>query len=107
MVWTTEEPPALYDAQTRTHGTASYRSVTRGDSHGCHRLYSALATRLAGFLLAHRPFVRHGEIPAQYRRAVIWKGRTMWLRADTRGYLYELTPPVPVRVAQHEEAVAR
>lgn len=98
----TEGSPALFDAQTRTHGTASYRSVTRGDSHGCHRLYSALATRLAGFLLAHRPFVRRGPITAHYRRVVVWKGRRMPLHADTRGYLYELTPPVPVRVVRHD-----
>ncbi len=103
MVVNTEETPALYDAGTRTHGTASYRSVTRGDSHGCHRLYSSLATRLAGFLLAHRPFVRRGEITAHYRRIVTWKGRQMSLRADARGYLYELRPPVPVRVVRHDE----
>ena len=107
QIWGTEEAPQLYDAQTRTHGTASYRSVTRGDSHGCHRLYSALATRLASFLLEHRPSVRRGPISAHYRRVVVWKGHKMVLRADTRGYLYELTPPVPVRVAQHEESVAR
>ena len=106
MVVNTEEPPALYDAQTRTHGTASYQSVTHGDSHGCHRLYSALATRLAGFLLAHRPFVRRGEITAQYRRVVVWKGRRMPLRADSRGYLYELRPPVPVRVVRRDESAS-
>jgi len=98
MVWPSEAPPLLIDAQTRTHGTANYRSVTRGASHGCHRLYSAYATRLAGFLLAHRPFVRRGPIVAHYRRVVVWQGRRLRLRADDRGYLYELTPPVPVRV---------
>ena len=107
QIWGTEETPQLYDAQTRTHGTASYRSVTRGTSHGCHRLYSALATRLASFLLDHRPTVRRGPIVAHYRRVLDWKGQKMSLRADTRGYLYELTPPVPVRVAPHEESVAR
>jgi hypothetical protein len=105
-VWTTEAPPALYDAQTRTHGTGSYRSVTRGASHGCHRLYSTLATRLAGFLLAHRPFARRGQIVAHYRRVVAWRDRKMPLRADSRGYLYELTPPVPVRVVPHDTAAS-
>jgi hypothetical protein len=106
MVSGTEGAPELFDAQTRTHGTANYRSVTRGDSHGCHRLYSALATRLAGFLLAHRPFVRRGEIVAHYRRTVVWQGHRMPLRADARGYLYQLTPPVPVRVVKLAEAPA-
>ncbi len=101
MLWVGEEPPTLVDAQTRTHGTASYRSVTRGASHGCHRLYSAFATRLAGFLLAHRPFVRRGPIVAHYRRTLVWQGKRLPLRADSRGYLYELTPPVPVRVERN------
>ena len=106
QVWGTEGPPQLYDAQTRTHGTASYWSVTHGDSHGCHRLYSALATRLAAFLLDHRPSIRRGPIVAHYRRVVVWKERRMPLRADMRGYLYELTPPVPVRVIQHDDPIA-
>ena len=107
QVWGAEEAPQLYDAQTRTHGTSNYRSVTRGDSHGCHRLYSALATRLASFLLDHRPSIRRGPIVAHYRRVVVWKGHMMPLRADMRGYLYELTPPVPVRVVRHANSVAR
>ncbi|HXJ19072.1 MAG TPA: hypothetical protein VMT03_02480 [Polyangia bacterium] len=94
-----ESPPVLYDAQTRTHGTANVRSVLHGDSHGCHRLYSALAVRLATFLLEHRRSVRRGTLVAHYRRIVSWQGRRMALRADNRGYLYELTPPVPVRVS--------
>ena len=104
QVWGAEAAPQLYDAQTRTHGTASYRSVTHGDSHGCHRLYSALATRLASFLLDHRPFIRRGLIVAHYRRVVVWKGRKMPLRAHMRGYL--CAPPLPVRVIQHDERTA-
>jgi hypothetical protein len=106
LVWTDSEgPQALYDAQTRTHGTANFRSVTRGASHGCHRLYSGLAVRLASFLLAHRRSVRHGPIVAHYRRTVEWHGDRGVLRADSRGYLFELTPPVPVRVvAKADEA---
>jgi hypothetical protein len=103
LVWTDETPPALFDAQTRSHGTANFRSVIHGASHGCHRLYSQLAVRLASFLLAHRRTVRRGPLGAHYRRIVDWQGFRGVLRADTRGYLYELTPPVPVRV----EAAAR
>lgn len=99
-----EGSPALYDAQTRTHGTASYRSVLHGSSHGCHRLYSPLAIRLGSFLLAHRRSIRRGPIVAHYRRMLVWQGHRIPLRADTRGYLYELTPPVPVRVMSHVQS---
>jgi Putative peptidoglycan binding domain len=85
---------------------ASYRSVLHGDSHGCHRLYSSLAIRLGSFLLAHRRSIRRGPIVAHYRRSVVWRGRRLPLRADTRGYLYELTPPVPVRVMGHDRSAA-
>ena len=105
-IWNGEESPALFDAQTRTHGTASYRSVLHGESHGCHRLYSPLAIRLGSFLLAHRRSIRRGPIVAHYRRMVVWRGRRIPLRADTRGYLYELTPPVPVRVTSHDRSAA-
>jgi len=101
-IWNGEGSPPLYDAQTRTHGTASYRSVLHGESHGCHRLYSPLAIRLGSFLLAHRHSIRRGPIVAHYRRMIAWRGRRIPLRADTRGYLYELTPPVPVRVTSHD-----
>ena len=100
LVWTdSETPPPLADAQTRTHGTANLRSVVHGSSHGCHRLHSGLAVRLASFLLAHRRAVRRGPLVAHYRRTVEWEGQRGVLRADARGYLFELTPPVPVRVA--------
>jgi hypothetical protein len=96
----------LYDAQTRTHGTASYRSVLHGNSHGCHRLYGPLAIRLGSFLLAHRRSIRHGPIVAHYRRIVVWRGRRDPVRGETRGYLYELTPPVPVHVTSHNRSAA-
>jgi hypothetical protein len=84
----------LYDAQTRTHGIASYRSVLHGNSHGCHRLCGPLAIRLGSFLLAHRRSIRHGPIVAHYRRIVVWRGRRdpvtggdarLSLRADAAG----------------------
>lgn len=105
LVWLDGEgPQPLIDAQTRTHGTANLRSVVHGASHGCHRLYSELAVRLASFLLAHRPAVRRGPIVAHDRRAVAWQGQRGVLRADSRGYLFELRPPVPVRVVRQAEA---
>jgi hypothetical protein len=98
IAWDPEQSGPLTDAQTRTHGTANLRSVLHGASHGCHRLHSFRALRLGSFLLAHRKFVRRGPIAERYRRVVVWRGRRYRLAADTRGYLFELTPPVPVRV---------
>jgi len=81
-----------------THGSASVTSIVNGTSHGCHRLYNQLAVRLADFLLRHREHIVRGEQPEQYRRLVTYKGETFDARVNTRGFLYELTPPVPVNV---------
>jgi hypothetical protein len=81
-----------------THGSASVTSIVNGTSHGCHRLFNQLAVRLADFLLRHRDHVVRGEQPEQYRRIVRYKGETFDARIRTRGFLYELTPPVPINV---------
>jgi hypothetical protein len=88
----------LADEQIRTHGSGNYRSILRGSSHGCHRLFNHLAVRLGSFLLAHREFVRHGAIAESYARSIRWKGHRLVLRAEGRGYRYELVPPVAVDV---------
>lgn len=93
-------PPLLLDEGVRTHGSVSYRSILVGSSHGCHRLYNHLAVRLTGFVLAHREHVRRGRMPAGYQRQVSYRGASGALRVDTRGYLFELTPPVPVEVLE-------
>jgi len=89
---------AFQDVDIRTHGSGSYRSILRGSSHGCHRLFNHLAIRLGTFLLAHTEAVRQGTIDQRYARTLHWKGRTVKLRAETRGYRYELVPPIPVDV---------
>jgi hypothetical protein len=81
-----------------THGSASVTSIVNGTSHGCHRLYNQLAVRLADFLLRHRAHVVRGEQAERYRRIVSYKGERFDARVDTRGYLYELTPPVAIDV---------
>lgn len=86
------------DHGIRTHGSVDYRSIRRGESHGCHRLYNQLALRLSGYLLAHRNHVRRGKMNAGYHRTLEWKDQTIEVDVPTRGYLYELDPPVPVRV---------
>ncbi len=90
----------LVDYRIRTHGTPAWRSVIRGESHGCHRLYNHLVVRLAGFLLRHREHVRHGVVRDGYARTIEYQGREIALEADARGYRYELTPPVPVNVLE-------
>jgi len=86
------------DHGIRTHGSVDYRSIRRGESHGCHRLYNQLALRLSGFLLEHRSHARRGKVNAGYRRTVEWNQKAVEIDVPARGYLYELDPPVPVRV---------
>ena len=80
-----------------THGSAVVTSIVNGTSHGCHRLYNQLAVRLGSFLLRHRKHVVKGQAPEHYRRRVDFGGVHI-AKIDTRGYLYEMTPPVPIEV---------
>jgi hypothetical protein len=82
-----------------THGSATVMSIVNGTSHGCHRLYNQLAVRLGAFLLAHRDHVVKGQKKEYYRRIVRFMG-TYPVSIDTRGFLYEMTPPVPVDVTR-------
>lgn len=82
-----------------THGSASVTSIVNGTSHGCHRLYNQLAVRLADFLLAHRAHTTQGEQKVGYIRHVNHKGSFV-AKVTTRGFLYEMTPPVPVNVLE-------
>jgi len=81
-----------------THGSAVVTSILNGSSHGCHRLYNQLAVRLGTFLLRHRTHAVRGQQPEFYRRTIHAMGKTYNARIDTRGFRYELTPPVPVEV---------
>jgi hypothetical protein len=86
------------DIEIRTHGSGNYRSILRGSSHGCHRLFNHLAIRLGSFILAHGEHTRHGLTDERYGRVINWHGRVLRLRAESRGYRYELLPPIPVDV---------
>ncbi len=86
------------DHGIRTHGSVDYRSIRRGESHGCHRLENQLALRLSGYLLDHRAHVRRGTVNVGYHRTLTWNDQTVDIDVPTRGYSYELDPPVPVRV---------
>lgn len=92
----------LDDNGIGTHGSASVTSIVNGTSHGCHRLYNQLAVRLGDFLLRHRDHVVRGEqlLPREdrYKRIVFHNDEAFKAEVNTRGFLYELTPPVPVTV---------
>lgn len=88
------------DHGIRTHGSVDYRSIKKGTSHGCHRLYNQLALRLSGFLLQHRTSTRRGKMEVGYERTIEWNEQSVQLSVPNRGYLYEMDPPVPVRVLE-------
>lgn len=88
------------DHGIRTHGSVDYRSIQRGESHGCHRLYNQLALRLSGFLLQHRSVTRKGKLEVGFHRTLEWNEQTVDVDIPNRGYLYEVDPPVPVRVLE-------
>jgi hypothetical protein len=83
-----------------THGSASVTSIVNGTSHGCHRLYNQLAVRLGDFLLHHRDHVVKGEATVGYRRLVWHNNESFKAEIDSRGFQYELTPPIDVNVTK-------
>jgi hypothetical protein len=89
----------MLDNGIGTHGSATVMSIQNGTSHGCHRLYNQLAVRLGTFLLAHRTHVVKGQKPEWFRRTVRFMG-TYPIKIDTRGFLYEMQPPVPIEVTK-------
>jgi hypothetical protein len=92
--------PCCVDEGVRSHGSVSYASILHGYSHGCHRLFNQLALRLMGFLLAHRKHTLHGNMPVSYDRQLEHAGQHFSVHVRSRGYRYELTPPVPVEVLE-------
>jgi hypothetical protein len=88
----------FFDNQIRTHGSVDYTSIARRFSHGCHRLVNSRAVRLFDFVLRHRAFHRVGNVPLTMRRRFEYEGKPYHYALTTRGYYYELTPPLPVVV---------
>lgn len=83
-----------------THGSSSVTSIVSGTSHGCHRMYNQLAVRLADFLLHHRTHAVKGEEKTNYRRLVWHNNESFKAEIDSRGFQYELTPPINVMVTK-------
>jgi hypothetical protein len=88
------------DNGIRTHGSFDYMSLRGRFSHGCHRLDNQLAMRLFSFVLGHRRVRTLGASPLALRRAFYARGEVFEMRLATRGYYYELEPPLPVEVLE-------
>lgn len=84
------------DNGIRTHGSFDYLSLRGRFSHGCHRLHNHLAVRLFSFVLAHRKVKVLGDIASGYRRIFYSDGEVFDLRLPSRGFFFELTPPLPI-----------
>jgi len=90
-----------FDNQIRTHGSVDYTSIARRFSHGCHRLVNNRAVRLYDFVLRHRTFTRQGNLALGHMKKVFTvEDKEYEYELNTRGYYYELTPPVAVNVTE-------
>jgi hypothetical protein len=94
------EGTTYYDNGIRTHGSFDYMSLRGRFSHGCHRLYNNLALRLFTFVLQHHRVHTLGSIALGFRRTFWWKGDVFEMRLPSRGFYYELDPPLPVEVLE-------
>jgi hypothetical protein len=90
------------DNGVRAHGSSDYLSIysPNGFSHGCHRLPNHIAIRLYSFILSHRHIKVEGDQPLGFTRQFLWKESVYEMRLPSRGFLYELDPPLPVRVLE-------
>jgi hypothetical protein len=89
-----------FDNGIRTHGSFDYTSLRGRFSHGCHRLYNQLAMRLFSFVLGHRRVHAIGSIPLGFRRVFYSQGEVFEMRLPSRGFYYELDPPLPIEVLE-------
>jgi hypothetical protein len=91
-----------WDNGVRAHGSSDYLSIysANGFSHGCHRLPNHIAIRLYSFILHHRAMRVAGDQPLGFSRQFLWKENVYEMRLPSRGFLYELDPPLPVNVLE-------
>ncbi|HEX7598793.1 MAG TPA: L,D-transpeptidase, partial [Polyangia bacterium] len=87
---------SYFDNGIRTHGSSDYLSLRGRFSHGCHRLYNNIAVRLFSFVLKHRHAKVLGPMALNFRRIFYWDGEVFEMRLPTRGFYYELDPPLPI-----------
>jgi hypothetical protein len=88
--------PVYFDNGIRTHGSFDYLSLSGRFSHGCHRLYNNLAVRLFSFVLGHRHAKVLGPMALGFRRTFYWEGEVYDMRLPTRGFYFQLDPPLPI-----------
>ena len=107
LVMGVHERPVERDGETiymdngiRSHGSVNYQSIQKRHSHGCHRLHNHLALRLFGFVLDHRHHKRLGREEVNYRRRITYEDQTFTIEIDTRGYRFDLEPPLPITVTR-------
>ena len=91
-----------WDKGIRAHGSSEYLSMysNSGYSHGCHRLPNHLAIRLYSFVLRHRTMRPAGDDPSRYSRQFLKDDEVFELRIPSRGFVFELDPPLPVEVLE-------
>lgn len=93
-----------WDNGIRAHGSSEYLSMysASGFSHGCHRLPNHLAIRLYSFILRHRNMRVAGDQAMDFSRQFL-KGNDVYeMRLPSRGFRYQLEPPLPVDVLEGE-----
>jgi hypothetical protein len=88
------------DNGIRAHGSSDYLSIysANGYSHGCHRLRNHEAVRMYDFILAHRSTHVLGDSPMSFSRQFLAGDDVHEMRMPSRGYTFELTPPISVDV---------
>jgi hypothetical protein len=91
-----------WDNGVRVHGSSEILSIRNPEaySHGCHRLMNNLAVRMFSFVLRHRPVIVVGDRPLDFNRQFLWKEQVYEMRLPSRGFWYQLDPPVPVNVLE-------
>ncbi len=95
---------ADWDNGIRAHGSSDYLSIysSEGYSHGCHRLPNHLAIRLYSFILRHRTMRVLGDQGMGFARQFLANDDVFEIRLPSRGYSYQLEPPLPVDVLEGE-----
>jgi len=93
---------ADWDNGIRAHGSSDYLSIysSEGYSHGCHRLPNHIAIRLYSFILRHRPMRVLGDQGMGFARQFLASDDVFEIRLPSRGYSYQLEPPLPVDVLE-------
>lgn len=91
-----------WDNGIRAHGSSDYLSIysSEGYSHGCHRLPNHLAIRLYSFILRHRPMRILGDQGMGFARQFLASDDVFEIRLPSRGFSYQLEPPLPVDVLE-------